>query len=1074
MEPKSIDRIFWEAAQLASAGERDAYLDRACATDVALRRRVEQLLQARSKADGFLEIPALDPVTTVDGPALTERPGTVIGPYKLLEQIGEGGFGVVFLAEQQQPVRRKVALKVLKPGMDSRQVIARFEAERQALALMDHPHIAHIFDGGSSDSGRPYFVMELVRGIPITDYCDQSQLTPQERLPLFVAVCQAVQHAHQKGLIHRDLKPANVLVTLHDGVPVVKVIDFGIAKALGQQLTDRTLYTGFAQMIGTPLYMAPEQAALSGLDVDTRSDIYALGVLLYELLTGTTPFDKERLRTADYDEMRRIIREEEPPRPSTRLSTLGPAAATVSAQRKSDPRRLSQLCRGELDWIVMKCLEKDRNHRYETASALAADAQRYLHDEPVLACPPSAWYRFRKLARRHKGAFVTAWAGALMTLLVVVGLAVSNVLISREKNEKVAALHQAKTNEEAADQQRQQAEANLLLARQAVDEMYTQVAGELGGQPYMQLFQRQLLQKALRFYQKFAAQKSGDPALRLETAIAALRVCSIQYSLGQRRQAKQACDDAIVALEALASELPTGPQRRFQLGGAYRLRGSILAEAGRHQQAEMSYRQALALYGELVAEHPEVPGYRSNLASTHSALAYVLLGRPREAEKAFREAIRLCEELVAERRDPTGYRGQLIGSFTALGNFLSGAGRSAEAERAFQQAIDLIEESGEALDRTGARGLRPRAESGLGQVLAATGRREAAEKAYRRAIAEQERLADRFPDVTMYRGNLATDSARLAALLTQAGRRDEAALFRRSARDLLAKLEVEFLDEGELLGHLAGASRALVEAGDLEGAEQFLRRAVVLADKLAAEDAAEPGNRGSVAGTLNTLGRLLRTQPGEAAAALHCHEQAVALATKLVADFPEQPQYRNELVRSHFGRGIMLWRTERLAEAVQAFQHALDASRPPSGMPDSAINQTQVAAVHNEWAWVLATCADAKFRDPGRAVELAKRAVELAPHEGGFWNTLGAAHYRARDWKAAIKALEKSKELLGDKDLSFNAFFLAMTQWRLGQEAEARTWYDKAVQWMDQTQANSAELRRFRAEAEETLEIKNK
>src|SRR5207245_2184384 len=360
--------------------QRQAYIDAACAGDEALRREVNDLLRHCEQKGSFLEspVPALAAITP---DLLSEGPGTVIGPYKLLEQIGEGGFGVVYMAEQQEPVRRKVALKVVKPGMDTKQVVARFDAERQALALMDHPHIARVLDAGATDSGRPYFVMELVRGISITEFCDQNHLPVRERLELFVAICQAVQHAHQKGIIHRDLKPNNVLVTLHDGTPLVKVIDFGIAKALGQErLTDKTLVTGFAQMIGTPLYMSPEQAEMTGQDVDTRSDIYSLGVLLYELLTGTTPFDKERLQQAGYDEMRRIIREEEPPRPSTRISTLGQAAATLSTQRKSDPRRLSQLLRGELDWIVMKCLEKDRNRRYETASALVADVQRYLHD----------------------------------------------------------------------------------------------------------------------------------------------------------------------------------------------------------------------------------------------------------------------------------------------------------------------------------------------------------------------------------------------------------------------------------------------------------------------------------------------------------------------------------------------------------------------------------------------------------------------------------------------------------------------------------------------------------------------
>jgi WD40 repeat protein/serine/threonine protein kinase len=435
-DANQVKAIFLAAVENCTPDQWAAYLDEACAGEDALRRRVEVLLQAHAGADSLFDHSGPSPVTTVDEPAVAERPGMVIGPYKLLEQIGEGGFGVVFMAEQQQPVRRKVALKVVKPGMDSKQVIARFEAERQALALMDHPHIAKVLDAGQTGSGRPYFVMDLVRGLPITDYCDQAQLTPRERLELFLHVCQAVQHAHQKGIIHRDLKPSNVLVTQQDGAALVKVIDFGIAKALGGQLTDKTLFTGFAQMVGTPLYMSPEQAALSNVDVDTRSDVYGLGVLLYELLTGTTPFDRDRLRTAGYDEIRRIIVDEEPPKPSTRVSTMGKAATTISANRKSEPRQLRQLFRGELDWIVMKALEKDRNRRYESASAFAADVQRYLHDEPVLAYPPSAWYRFRKLARRNKAGLLVAMSLALGLLLALGGL-VTAVLVQAAGNVRI-------------------------------------------------------------------------------------------------------------------------------------------------------------------------------------------------------------------------------------------------------------------------------------------------------------------------------------------------------------------------------------------------------------------------------------------------------------------------------------------------------------------------------------------------------------------------------------------------------------------------------------------------------------
>jgi serine/threonine protein kinase/tetratricopeptide (TPR) repeat protein len=401
--------------------EIDEFVNAACGADPELRGRVDELLNAHRDLGSIND--RLDVSPSPASRALPlEGPGTIIGPYRLLEQIGEGGFGIVYMAEQSQPVRRKIALKIIKPGMDTRLVVARFEAERQALALMDHPNIAQVFDGGATDTGRPYFVMELVRGIPITEFCDQNRLPVNDRVELFVTVCRAVQHAHQKGIIHRDLKPSNVLVTMHDDKPVVKVIDFGVAKAVGQQLTEKTLFTNFAQMIGTPLYMSPEQAQISGLDVDTRSDVYAMGVLLYELLTGTTPFDRERLRTVAFDEIRRIIREEEPPRPSTRLNTTNAATTTASLKRGSDPRRLRQILRGELDWIVMKCLEKDRNRRYATANGLAADLVRYLKHEPVQACPPSLAYRLRVFARRHRASIGTA---ALLLAVALMGGAIT-------------------------------------------------------------------------------------------------------------------------------------------------------------------------------------------------------------------------------------------------------------------------------------------------------------------------------------------------------------------------------------------------------------------------------------------------------------------------------------------------------------------------------------------------------------------------------------------------------------------------------------------------------------------------
>jgi serine/threonine protein kinase/WD40 repeat protein len=418
--------IFLTALEIAAPGARQAFLDSACGGDAALQRQIEELLEHQAALGSFLQTPAAGP--TVQDPPASARPGTVIGPYKLIEHIGEGGMGTVWMAQQTEPVKRVVALKVIKAGMDSKQIIARFEAERQALALMDHPNIARVLDGGTTKGepggvspGRPYFVMDLVKGAPITEYCDEHRLTPRQRVELFLPVCQALQHAHQKGIIHRDLKPSNVLVALYDGKPVPKVIDFGVAKAAGQSLTDKTLVTGFGAIVGTLEYMSPEQAEVNQLDIDTRSDIYSLGVLLYELLTGSPPFSRTKLEKAGMLEMLRVIREQEPTMPSTKLSTAE-GLPTLAANRGTEPAKLTRLVRGELDWIAMKALEKDRDRRYETANGLARDIQRYLNDEPVQACPPSAGYRLKKFMRKHQRVVLTA---AGLVGLLIAGTAVS-------------------------------------------------------------------------------------------------------------------------------------------------------------------------------------------------------------------------------------------------------------------------------------------------------------------------------------------------------------------------------------------------------------------------------------------------------------------------------------------------------------------------------------------------------------------------------------------------------------------------------------------------------------------------
>jgi serine/threonine protein kinase len=467
-----------EALEMTTPEARAAYLQGACGRDVALRRNVDELLKEHFSNDSLLAGSALEEKrAAVAESTVDEAPAQMIGRYKLLEKIGEGGFGEVWMAEQREPVKRRVALKIIKLGMDSRQIVARFEAERQALAMMDHPNIAKVFDGGATESGRPYFVMELVRGIKITEYCDQNQLPTLDRLKLFILVCQAIQHAHQKGVIHRDIKPSNILVTLHDGVPVPKVIDFGIAKATRGELTDKTVFTQFQQFMGTPAYISPEQAEMSGLDIDTRADIYSLGVLLYELLVGQTPFDAKEMMQGGLDALRQIIREKKPLRPSTKLNTLqGEARTTAAKRRQTDVGKLMHQLRGDLDWIVMKCLEKDRARRYETANGLAMDIQRHLSCEPVLARPPSQLYEFQKTVRRHKFGFAAA---AAIILVLALGITLTTWQAVRATNAEQVQKAQA----EQARAARDRAEENALTAQRnayAADMFAAQQAFESG------------------------------------------------------------------------------------------------------------------------------------------------------------------------------------------------------------------------------------------------------------------------------------------------------------------------------------------------------------------------------------------------------------------------------------------------------------------------------------------------------------------------------------------------------------------------------------------------------------------
>ena len=626
--PETADRIesLFAAAVALAPEERGAYLERKCSGDAALRDRLVALLRAHDRAGHVIDRPVNGDADETAGYVPSgEQPGTIVaGRYKLLEEIGQGGMGTVWAAEQTTPVRRKVALKLIKVGMDSRSVLARFEAERQALALMDHPNIAKVLDGGLTESGRPYFVMEYVKGVPITEYCDATRLSVEERLNLFVQVCSALQHAHQKGIIHRDLKPSNILVAPYDDKPVPKVIDFGLAKAMHQSLTEKTLYTAHEMVLGTPLYMSPEQAQLNNLDIDTRADIYSLGVVLYELLTGTTPIERKRFKEAAWDEVRRMIREEEPPRPSMRLSSTDtlPSLATC---RHTEPAKLTKLVRGELDWIVMKALEKDRTRRYETASGLARDIQRYLDDEVVEARPPSTGYRIGKFVSRHRAQVIAA---SLVLLALLAGIAGTTWGLLREARantrlaESLARERQANADLSAANAK---VKARYDLAVEAVKTFHTGVSEDfLLKEDQFKDLRNRLLKSAADFYGKLGALlgKETDFASRRALAASNFELAILTEKVGRREDALAAHQAVLATREALSAESGADAETKVDVGRSLAAVAYELETVGKIGEALAAFRRSEAILASLPASEPAA---RAALVACRMRMAHVLL-----------------------------------------------------------------------------------------------------------------------------------------------------------------------------------------------------------------------------------------------------------------------------------------------------------------------------------------------------------------------------------------------------------------------------------------------------------------
>ena len=847
-ETSPAEDIFFAALQRATPAEQSAYLDEACAGQPALRAEVERLLAAHTRAGGFLESGADGHVGRPDADrqsVTTDLPNPNLGSvvakkYKLLQQIGEGGMGSVWMADQTEPIKRRVAVKLIRVERgQSRTVLSRFEAERQAIALMDHPHIAKLLDAGTAETGLPFFVMELVKGVPLNEYCDSNRLCIPDRLQLFMQVCSAVQHAHQKGIIHRDLKPSNILVESYDGKPVPKVIDFGLAKATsGLQLTEHTLFTGFGNVMGTPQYMAPEQATFNAMDVDTRADVYSLGVILYELLTGTTPLTRDTIKKVALDEILKLIREQEAPTPSSRLSTSD-GKPSVAANRQTEQAKLGRFVRGELDWIVMKALNKERDRRYETANGFAKDVERFLNHEPVQAGPPSARYTLKKFVRRNRPQVIASGLLLFVLLAGIVGTTFGLIQTARQRNRAIAA--EEETSAVLLDLRGEQERTKSALiaetkargrARTALNAMTDDVIEKLfARQQELGDDEKAFLRRVLTYYEEYAREQGNTEDARAIAAEGQRRVAKVRETLGEKREAAECYRVAIRAYQILTTDFPAKSEYRRELVACRINLGHLLKALGSTADAEGEYRSALVLAEKLADELPAEPFHSRVLALTHKHLGSLLddMNHRAEAAKMYERAIAMHLKLAEQHPRNTQYQQDLADCHNGLAVLWSGLGHREDAEEQFRLAFairkKLVADHPKSLEYRRALG---DSHFNLGILLERQGSYEKSQEHHRLAIAIKQQLAAEHPAVPSYRAELGRAHKTLASALASTKNDTEAEKHYRLSLDIAQELVADFADVIAYSRDVAAASAGLGDLFQLRGrmakAEEHYRR----------------------------------------------------------------------------------------------------------------------------------------------------------------------------------------------------------------------------------------------------------